>query len=163
MLRNALFATLSVGFLTTAPSVRVLASEVTTCVDSSEQEIAALFDRWNNSLATQDPTQVAANYSPTAVLLPTLSNTPRNTPASIEEYFVHFLNKKPQGAINERTIKLGCNQASDVGIYTFTLRDEQGETTTAVARYSYVYSYQNGQWLIDHHHSSLMPEPVAEN
>lgn len=162
MLRKALFSTLSVSLLTTAIAAPTPASEVVTCVDASEQEIAALFDRWNNSLATLDPTRVAANYSETAVLLPTVSNVPRDTPEEIQDYFVQFLLKKPQGAINERTIKIGCNQASDVGIYTFTLHDEQGKASTAVARYSYIYSYQNGRWLIDHHHSSLMPEPVAE-
>jgi hypothetical protein len=25
---------------------------------------------------------------------------------------------------------------------------------------SYEYEYLNGQWLIEHHHSSALPEPV---
>ena len=39
-------------------------------------QITALFDRWNESLATHNPDKVAANYAPDAVL-PTLSNRPR--------------------------------------------------------------------------------------
>jgi hypothetical protein len=27
-----------------------------------------------------------------------------------------------------------------------------------LARYSFVYVYENGQWKIAHHHSSVMPE-----
>ena len=27
-------------------------------------------------------------------------------------------------------------------------------------RYSFVYVYEEGQWKISHHHSSVMPEPI---
>jgi len=38
---------------------------------TSEQEIAALFDRWNRSLQTGDAHQVVANYAARSILLPT--------------------------------------------------------------------------------------------
>ena len=101
-----------------------------------------------------------ALYAPDAVLLPTVSNTPRTTHEAIRDDFVHFLAKKPQGKIDFRIIKIGCNSASDTGLYTFTLHDPKGKATKVSARYSYVYEYRNGQWLIEHHHSSALPEPV---
>jgi uncharacterized protein (TIGR02246 family) len=131
-----------------------------TCTKTSAQDIAALFDRWNAALATLDPDKVVALYAPEAVLLPTVSNKPRTTHEEIRDYFVHFLAKKPQGKIDLRIIKIGCNIASDTGLYTFTLHDTKGKATKVSARYSYVYEYLNGQWLIEHHHSSAMPEPV---
>ncbi|MCA3183929.1 MULTISPECIES: SgcJ/EcaC family oxidoreductase [unclassified Cupriavidus] len=128
-----------------------------TCAPATEQQIAGLFDRWNDSLRTGDPDKVTANYAPDGVLLPTVSNQARNTPAAIKDYFVKFLKGKPQGTIDNRFIRIGCNVAQDVGNYTFRFADGK----TVHARYTYVYEWQNGKWLIAHHHSSAMPEPVA--
>ncbi len=127
------------------------------CAPATEQQIAGLFDRWNDTLRTGDPDKVAANYAPDGVLLPTVSNQARNTPAGIKDYFVKFLKNKPQGTIDNRFIRIGCNVAQDVGSYTFRFADGK----TVHARYTYVYEWQNGKWLIAHHHSSAMPEPVA--
>ena len=146
--------------MTAATTLPVQAEDTMTCTKTSAQEIAALFDRWNAALATLDPDKVVALYAPEAVLLPTVSNKPRTTHEGIRDYFVHFLEKKPQGTIDLRIIKIGCNVASDTGLYTFTLHDTKGKAKKVSARYSYVYEYLNGQWLIEHHHSSAMPEPV---
>jgi uncharacterized protein (TIGR02246 family) len=133
-----------------------------TCAVVTTKQIEALFDRWNASLATLDPAKVTANYASDAVLLPTVSNTPRTDSASIQSYFVDFLKKHPQGKIDTRTVKIGCNMASDVGTYTFTLSGKSPSDTQIVkARYSYVYVYRDKKWLIAHHHSSAMPEPVT--
>ena len=131
------------------------------CYATSVADIRQLFTRWNQSLLTLDPAKVAENYSDDAVLLPTVSNKPRTTPAEIQEYFVHFLEKKPQGEINKSHVKIGCNKAYDVGVYTFTLKGKDGKDHHVRARYSFVYEHKDGQWLISHHHSSAMPE-VAE-
>ena len=147
---------------TAATTLPVHAKDTRTCTKTSTQDIAAIFDRWNASLATLDPDKMAALYTPEAVLLPTLSNKPRTNHEEIRDYFVHFLEKKPQGKIDFRVIKIGCDSASDTGLYTFTLHDTNGKAQAKVsARYSYVYEYLNGQWLIEHHHSSAMPEPIS--
>ena len=125
------------------------------CKAVTEQEIAALFDRWNNSLQTGDPHKVVANYAEKSVLLPTVSNTPRLTPAEKEDYFHHFLDNLPSGVINSRTIMIDCNTALDTGLYTFTM----AKTGAVVpARYTYTYHWDGKQWLITSHHSSAMPE-----
>lgn len=130
------------------------------CKLTSKDEIQGLFQRWNASLKTLSPEQVTANYSSDAVLLPTVSNVSRTTPAEIQDYFVHFLQKKPEGVINQSHVKIGCNKAYDVGIYSFTLQDKEGHAQVVKARYSFVYDYKDGQWLISHHHSSVMPEAI---
>ena len=128
------------------------------CVKTTETEIAAMFDEWNAALATLDAHNVAMLYAHDAVLLPTISNKPRTTHDEIEDYFVHFLEKKPQGKIDWRIINIGCNTASDTGLYTFTLHEKHGRIKKVAARYSFVYEYDDDQWLIEHHHSSVMPE-----
>jgi uncharacterized protein (TIGR02246 family) len=126
-----------------------------TCKATSEQEIAALFDRWNQSLQTGDPHKVAANYADRSILLATVSNKPRVTVAEKEDYFSHFLQDRPSGKIDFRFIELGCNSAVDAGLYTFTF----ARTKVVVkARYTYTYHWDGAQWLITSHHSSAMPE-----
>lgn len=121
----------------------------------TEQTIASLFDRWNESLQTGDPKKVVANYAERSILLPTVSNTPRLTPAEKEDYFTHFLQSKPSGVIDLRQIDISGEIAVDSGLYTFTLA-AKGETVKA--RYSFVYKWDGAQWLIISHHSSAMPE-----
>jgi uncharacterized protein (TIGR02246 family) len=127
------------------------------CPRASEQDIAALFDRWNASLQTGDPHQVVANYATRSILLPTVSNVPRLTPADKEDYFKHFLQSRPSGVIDLRFVDIACDTAVDAGLYTFTF----GATGQVVhARYTFTYRWEGGKWLITSHHSSAMPEAV---
>merc|ERR1711906_45424 len=110
---------------------------------------------WNNALATEDPKEVAKRYSKAGVLLPTVSDTPRTDFASIEDYFVNFLKLKPQGEILESHVTIAKNTCQDAGIYEFTM----GATGDKVkGRYSFVYVWEDDEWKISHHHSSVMPE-----
>jgi uncharacterized protein (TIGR02246 family) len=152
-MRTMIAATLIFGLAQIQPAAAATANP-TTCAPTSEKEIARLFDRWNTSLATLDPEQVAKNYSENSVLLATLANKPRLTRPERIEYFKHFLEKHPEGHIDSRDIKIGCNWAVDVGTYTFTFKDG----SKVPARYTYTYEFEHGKWLITSHHSSMMPE-----
>ena len=127
------------------------------CQAVSERQIAALFDRWNASLKTGDATKVVANYAPRSILLPTVSNKPRVSVRDKENYFVHFLSRRPVGRIDSRSIQTGCNWAVDAGLYTFQFADG----SQVKARYTYTYRWSGRRWLISSHHSSAMPEGVA--
>lgn len=124
------------------------------CVKASDQDIEALFNRWNDSLKTGDAYQVNANYTDDAVLLPTLSSSPRTTSAQRVDYFKDFLAKYPTAEIESRTINIGCNKAVDTGLYTFRLKDGK----ELRARYTFTYRWDRNKWLISSHHSSLPPE-----
>ena len=127
-----LFSILFIVVITGATTLPVQAKDTRTCTKTSAQEIAALFDRWNASLATLDPDKMAALYTPEAVLLPTLSNKPRTNHEEIREYFVHFLEKKPQGKIDFRIIKIGCDSASDRSVYLHAARHKgQGQKSVS--------------------------------
>jgi uncharacterized protein (TIGR02246 family) len=149
------FALLLAGCASTPPAAGPTSARTEVCKAADEQEIAALFDRWNRSLQTGDPHKVVANYAEHSILLPTMSNTPRLTAAEKEDYFHHFLEDKPVGTIDSRTIEIDCNTAFDAGIYIFTF----GATGAQVkARYTYTYKWDGHDWLITSHHSSAMPE-----
>jgi uncharacterized protein (TIGR02246 family) len=124
------------------------------CKATSEKEVAALFDRWNVSLQTGEPKKVVQNYAAKSILLPTVSNKPRLTAEEKEDYFEHFLQRKPVGAIDTRSIEIDCNTAIDAGLYTFKFSDG----TVVHARYTFTYKWNGKQWLITSHHSSAMPE-----
>ena len=112
-------------------------------------------------LLTVDSDAVAKRYAKKGVLLPTVSDTPRTDYASIKDYFDTFLTMKPQGVILESHVTTGPKWCQDVGLYEFTM----GATGAKVkARYTFVYVFEDGEWKIAHHHSSVMPEagkPVA--
>ncbi len=127
---------------------------VADCNPPFKSEIAALFDRWNASLRTGDPKKVVAHYAPGSVLLPTVSNRARFTAAEKEAYFAHFLQRRPEGRIDDRVIDVDCNSATDSGLYTFRFADG----TQVRARYTFSYKRVDGEWLIASHHSSGMPE-----
>lgn len=124
-------------------------------VDS--KEILGLFDRWNDALQTGDPNQVAREYAPDAILLPTVSNRVRHTSDEIKDYFVHFLAKKPKGKIDEANIRQFGDVAINSGLYTFSFAGAEDVS----ARYTFVYRKVEGEWKIAEHHSSVLPEASA--
>lgn len=128
-------------------------AHILSCKATSKAEISALFERWNQSLLTGDAQEVVANYAQQSIVLPTVSNQPRLTPAEKLDYFHHFLENSPSGKIDISVIEFDCNTAWDAGLYTFTF----AKTGTSVSgRYS--YRWNGRQWLITSYHSSAMPE-----
>ena len=140
-----------------APAI-TLAQQPVTCIKASEQDVASLFDKWNDTLATGDATKVSQLYVSDAVLLPTISNQVRLTDQERIDYFKDFLKKGPRGKIDSRTIRTGCNKAIDAGVYTFTFKDN----TQVTARYTFTYVWDGQGWKISTHHSSAMPESAGK-
>ena len=121
----------------------------------TKDDVIALFEEWNGALATLDPDTVTAMYAAAAVLLPTVSNQVRHNHAEIRDYFVNFLQKAPQGVINESNVHiLSDSHATNSGVYTFTF----GDGSAVTARFSYLYVATEAGWKILQHHSSAMPE-----
>lgn len=129
------------------------------CAPVSQDRIEAQFKRFNDSWRTRDPGKVTALFAHDAVLLATVSNRPRTTPAQVRDYFDHFLLSRPVAKIDTSTIRIGCNMATRVGTWTIALTDAKTHEKSDVhARYTFVYKFSGGQWWIEHLHSSLMPE-----
>jgi uncharacterized protein (TIGR02246 family) len=127
------------------------------CAVVDRPMVEAQFARFNGALATKQPDTVTALFARDAVLLPTLSGEERTTHAAIRDYFVHFLQKSPVGHIDTSSVRIGCNMAARMGNWTFTLSDGAGKKSLAHARYTFIYSYEHGGWMIAHLHSSVMP------
>ena len=160
MLKAALAAVaLTASLATLQPAKAREPTRGIACQSINNAQVAALFDRWNKSLATGNPDAVVSNYAGDATLLPTVQNGPLIGPTAIRSYFVYFLKQSPQGTINQRIIHVGCNIAYDVGLYTFAINGDQPDSRKEVkARYTFIYAPEHGRWLIVHHHSSAFPE-----
>jgi uncharacterized protein (TIGR02246 family) len=134
-------------------------ARATQCAPVSNLLVKQQFDRFNAAWATKNPDTVTALFSPTAVLLPTLSDEERTTRAGIHKYFVYFLRNSPVGHIDSSSIRLGCNMAARMGNWSVHLTDQKsGTKSTARARYTFIYRYEGGKWRIEHLHSSLLPD-----
>lgn len=133
-----------------------------TCPAATTGDIEAQFVRFAGSWAALDPDAATALFTAEPVLLPTVSNVPRTTPAGVRAYFVDFLKNRPAARIDTSTIEIDCHTASRVGTWTVTLTDPvTGQARDVHARYSFIYRSEAGEWKIDHLHSSVMPESVA--
>jgi uncharacterized protein (TIGR02246 family) len=131
------------------------ARSLSTVPAMTDDQVRGLFHQWNDALATLDSDLVAKRYASKSILLPTVSDTPRTDYEGIKSYFTDFCKKMPQGVITESTVIKGDDWCMDAGVYEFTL----GATGDKVmARYSFVYQYEDDEWKIAHHHSSMMPE-----
>jgi uncharacterized protein (TIGR02246 family) len=121
----------------------------------NDAAVLGLFDQWNTALSTLNPDTVTALYADNAVLLPTVSNQVRHNHEEIRDYFVGFLQKSPQGVVDEFNVNiLSDTHATNSGVYTFTF----GDGSKVSARFSYLYVASDDGWKILQHHSSAMPE-----
>ena len=123
--------------------------------------VMALFNAWNDSLATGDPVKVDAQYAEDAVLLPTLAAGVLDTRPARRAYFTGFLKLKPHGTwVESHTRILSPTAAVIAGLYDFAVT-QNGKPAIVHARGSFVFERQpDGVWKIVQHHSSKVP--VAE-
>ncbi len=121
-------------------------------VDSLAQ---VFLQNWIDLLCKRDP-RIVELYSPNAVLLPTFEKIKKGRD-EIAGYFENLMQKEGLCAQidNISTRNLG-DGLSTSGIYTFKFK-ENGKPQTQRARFTYVFKPHDGNWLIESHHSSVIP------
>jgi uncharacterized protein (TIGR02246 family) len=132
------------------------AAPVRRCTPITWDQVAGLFQRWNQSFAEHDPAQVAGNYTRDALLLPAFANTPRTGRDAIRDYYAALLPLSPRARVVQRTIKTRCNLARDAGVLSLRLTDSGGVESVVPLQYSFVYEYRDGRWQIAHDHASVI-------
>ncbi len=125
----------------------------------TEEEIAALFDRWNASLQGGDIVEVLALYTAdAAVLAPSSTEICRDTPSK-QAFFDEFLTDRPWSSVIDRQIYRGYGSAVDTGTCTFHFATTGHRVT---ARYTMSYVWNGRSWLITSHHLSAAYEEKAD-
>ncbi|QQX89770.1 SgcJ/EcaC family oxidoreductase (plasmid) [Cupriavidus necator] len=160
---SARSASLSIVFVLST----VLSACATTTTDDNvaKEQVAAATRAWIDAISSHNQEHVLALYDPEAVLWGTTSPTIRDNPESVREYF-NFLRTAPpyyKGILGEQRIRVHDDMAINTGTYTFVgpAVDAAGKPVSRPARFSFVYRYRNGRWLIVDHHSSAVPAPAS--
>ena len=132
----------------------VLSSCATPGGESAREQVAAATDAWAAAFNDRDPARLAALYDADAILWGTAAKAMATTPAAIHEYF-KILPKLPSARVTfgEQKIRVLGDVAVNTGYYTFTF-----PKTEWPSRYSMVFKYRDGKWLIVDHHSSRIPQ-----
>ena len=117
------------------------------------KEHLKLFEAWSNALLSGEAQRITSLYAEDAILLPTMSGMVHDTHEKIESYFVTFLEGDPKVGLMESHPVYFSQAIINSGIYKFTFKDG----SSATARFSFVYERRGDQWMIIHHHSSVMP------
>ncbi len=128
---------------------------------AAKEQVAAATRAWIDAMGSHDQERVLALYDAEAVLWGTTSPTIRDNPAAIREYFDFLRNVPPyyKGVLGEQRIRVHGDMAINTGTYTFIgpALDAAGKPISRPARFSFVYRYRDGRWLIVDHHSSAVP------
>jgi uncharacterized protein (TIGR02246 family) len=129
-----------------------------TCAPIPAGAVDTLFNQWNAAWATKNPDTVTNLFARNAVLLPTVSKTPRTDRAGIRDYFVGFLKNSPVARIDSSTVVEGCNTLIRMGGWSVDMTDAATSAKSSVSgRYTFIYRYEDGAWKVAHLHSSLNP------
>ncbi len=127
--------------------------------ESAKSEVAAATQRWIDGMSRHDVESVVALYDREAVLWGTRSGTLRDKPETVRDYVVNIM-KGAQPSykvlLGEQRIRTYGDMAINTGTYTFS-EVKDGKEVLRPSRFSFVYRYRDGQWLIVDHHSSAVP------
>jgi uncharacterized protein (TIGR02246 family) len=120
---------------------------------TAKDQVASATAAWAAAFNGKDPARIAALYDADAVFWGTGAKTIATTPTAVAEYFkeqAKFPNLR--AVLGEAHIRIFGDMAINTGNYTFTF--PKGEIP---ARYTFVFTYRQGKWLIVEHHSSRVP------
>ena len=118
-------------------------------------------EEWLEAVCSNDVNAIISLYKEDGFLLGTLDGVIRKGHGEIKMYFDYFLKFKPCGRITKIVEEdLGYRRMAVAnGTYDFDLT-ENGEQTTAPARFTFVLDREGTKWKIHSHHSSKQPENV---
>ena len=114
------------------------------------------FNRWNESLQTRNPEEVASLYRDDCVFLPTFPEKGKEVVGKdgVANYFHHFLQKFPFGVIVKEEVRdLGDSSIFHAGRYNFEVGPEDSRSV-AEAKFTFVWKKEGDEWKILLHDSA---------
>ena len=113
---------------------------------------------WLDTLCTGNVDNIVSLYANDSVLLGTLAESIAQGKPEIRKYFEMFTKSKPCGKITSIIEQdFGAIKVFD-GTYDFSLIDPvTGSKSSVSARYTFIFQYVAGTWIIVTHHSSKNP------
>ena len=121
-------------------------------------QVHDLTQTWLRTVCTRNPAAVANLYARDGILVGTVAQRIKQTPAEIQTYFDTFLAKEGIcGNVTSQMSQEYPGWAIDTGTYTFSWT-ENGNVVEVPARYTFVWRKTPQGWKIANHHSSALPE-----
>jgi hypothetical protein len=130
-----------------------------------QDAVEAVATKWMALVTSGRPTaseEISSLYTKDATLIGADAPEVRNSPEEIRRYFKNFT-QLPNLAITgySGSVRIYGDSAVETGYYTFAY--DKGEKREAVpARFSIHYRRVNGEWKIDDHHSSRLPNAASK-
>jgi uncharacterized protein (TIGR02246 family) len=151
----------AIAVATIASTEAALAEDTMQCAPLSTADVHELYDRWAEALKTLHPDKVLRTYAKDSTFGGIGPGAVREGFLEIRDYYVHFLQREPLAVSLSRTVRVGCNSATDVGVQELQLRPKAKQKyETLASRYTLNYEFRDGNWLIVNHHMSHMPEGI---
>jgi uncharacterized protein (TIGR02246 family) len=141
------------------PPLIFLLTFATVALADPKDDVKAATQAWADAFNARSIERTTALYAPDAVFWGTTSQTLRDTPAAIREYFGNMpTTPQTRVTLGDSRIRVYGDLAIHTGHYTFSgVRD--GQPTSTPARFSFAFRLRDGRWWIVDHHSSAVPAP----
>ena len=121
------------------------------------EDASEVIDRWAEAITANDINAVVKLYTPDALLHGISSPKLYAGSESIREYFKTSPEIANKVTITERHMIILAEAAvMGIGFYQFDLFQE-GIRAPRMARFTFVMVKRGNDWLITHHHSSMLP------
>jgi uncharacterized protein (TIGR02246 family) len=120
------------------------------------EDVAAATKAWTDNFSTHNLEGLLALYDREAVFWGTSSQSLRDTPELIRDYFKGVPTSTMTVAVTDSRVRVLGSVAVNTGYYTFTAT-RNGQPDPRPARFSFTYRLRDGKWLIVDHHSSSVP------
>ncbi|OGF20287.1 hypothetical protein A2Y83_01890 [Candidatus Falkowbacteria bacterium RBG_13_39_14] len=140
-----------------------LSQKISEEIDQKKMEEIARenFNKWIETLKGKDPKKIAKLYHQRKKsFLATFSDSLAIEREAIEEYFLKFCEKNPEGKLVKDYVEvLSSCLILHSGLYDFLVDiDGDGNKDVIEARFTFIWIFENGEWKIIHHHSSEKPK-----
>ncbi len=128
--------------------------------DQKQNEILGLLNTWLSGIKEGMVDRVASCYSRNAALWGSITQRLRCDEHGIKQYFEEFIHSNKHD-LNVRFKEIKMSEIAGVpvltGVYVFTWKDESGHKMALPTSYTFVLNKRNGQWKIEDHHSTILP------
>lgn len=126
-----------------------------------------LVQKWGDALSSTPEKMSESMYAQSGVLVPTVDNDIRTNREGIANYFKEFMKHRPimehfenvvcQIFRENNVLDINHTHLADTVELTSYYHFRFDDGTTTNARYTFVFRYIKGKWLILNHHSSKLP------
>lgn len=137
----------------------LLSAQIATAAPADDA--TAVLTKWERDFNAGDVDSIVGLYAPSATVFGTLSPALTSGAEGFKAYFAAGAKNKTQVKVvgNPTATKVSDDVIVLSGIYEFSGTRADGQGFTAPARYTFVVANVDGQWRIQHQHSSPQPKP----